>query len=128
MIQKVTANRSLGLNREKFLSKMFHLLRQQQMNTSSADNDQPPNKPHFRYFKELVGNNLMSDVTFVFRPDNESVEIIKVEIRIPAHKVILGAISSVFRQMFFGLLAEKHEIAIDDILPNTFLEMLTYVK
>ena len=47
--------------------------------------------------------------------------------RIAAHKCMLVAASSVFHAMFFGELAEDKEVAIPDVEPEAFLNMLTWV-
>jgi len=46
---------------------------------------------------------------------------------ISAHKMILACGSSVFKAMFFGPLAEKNDVNIDDVSPNAFKKMLEYL-
>ncbi|KAL0871349.1 hypothetical protein ABMA27_005090 [Loxostege sticticalis] len=46
---------------------------------------------------------------------------------VSAHKVVLAAASPVFAAMFYGGMPEKGPIQIDDIEPDTFIEMLRYI-
>lgn len=46
--------------------------------------------------------------------------------RIPAHKILLVAGSTVFRTMFFGSLPEKGDIVIPDSTPNAFKQFLKW--
>lgn len=58
----------------------------------------------------LYNNELMSDVTFIVQNDNSNNRC-----RVPAHKFVLSASSSVFFAMFHGPIAEtRNEIVIAD--------------
>ena len=72
----------------------------------------------------LYNNELMSDVIFLVRNENASIHC-----RIPAHKFVLAASSSVFFAMFHGPIAEsKNEIEIADCENSEcLLEFLKFV-
>ena len=64
----------------------------------------------------MLNNGLLADVVFLVGPGSQ---------RIPAHKYMLAAGSSVFYAMFYGELAEnKKEITIPDVEPQAFRNML----
>ena len=68
----------------------------------------------------LFNNELLADVHF--KVGSRST------LRIPAHKLILATGSPVFYAMFYGGLAEdKKEVAIPDVEPQAFLNMLQWV-
>ncbi|KAK3737929.1 hypothetical protein RRG08_028553 [Elysia crispata] len=71
----------------------------------------------------LFNNSLMADVYFLVGEEGN-------QKRIPSHKYILGAGSSVFCAMLYGGLAEQvkvMEIAIPDVEPTAFLNLLRYL-
>ncbi|GFN82914.1 BTB/POZ domain-containing protein 6 [Plakobranchus ocellatus] len=71
----------------------------------------------------LFDNPLMADVYFLVGGEGN-------QKRIPSHKYILGAGSSVFCAMLYGGLAEQvkiMEIAIPDVEPTAFLNLLRYL-
>ena len=66
----------------------------------------------------MMNNELIADVHFIVGSDSA-------QRRIPAHKYILVTGSSVFFAMFYGGLAEeKKEVAIPDVEPQAFLNIL----
>ena len=68
----------------------------------------------------LFNNTLMADVYFLVGEEGN-------QKRIPSHKYVLGAGSSVFCAMLYGGLAEQvkvMEIAIPDVEPAAFLNLL----
>lgn len=66
----------------------------------------------------LVANELWSDITFYIEQD---------DIRIPAHRVILAAGSSVFEKIAFGTMCETGEVQISDIGADAFKEVIRYL-
>ena len=81
--------------------------------------------------KKLLLNDHMSDVTFYvgFIENTEEQKSISLDRlrRVPAHKFILAASSSVFDAMFFGLLAaevDQKAIKVLDVEPEAFIAML----
>ena len=65
----------------------------------------------------MLNHGLLSDVFFNVGPGSS--------LRIPAHKYMLAAGSSVFFAMFYGELAvEKNEIDIPDMEPQAFRNLL----
>lgn len=82
--------------------------------------------------KKLFLNERMSDVTFYVglvedAEEQKSISLNRLN-RIPAHKTILGASSSVFEKMFFGPMAKQQpnqsEVKVLDMEPETFITML----
>ena len=68
----------------------------------------------------MLNNGLLADVVFLVGSGSPQ--------RIPAHKYMLAAGSSVFYAMFYGELAEnKKEITIPDVEPQAFRNMLKWV-
>lgn len=67
--------------------------------------------------RSLYLNDEMSDVNFIFNIDGE------IE-RVPVHKLILSAKSSVFKAMFFGALKEQNDVEIVDADIRAFKEFL----
>lgn len=70
----------------------------------------------------MYGNELLSDVCFVFGPQDTC------QVKITAHKFILVTASQAFYAMLCGPLAEKGEIKIPDIEPDVFRTMLKFVN
>ena len=69
----------------------------------------------------MLRTGLLADVCFIVGSE-------PVPRRIPAHKYMLAAGSPVFYAMFYGALAEdKKEIAIPDVEPQAFLNLLKWV-
>lgn len=66
----------------------------------------------------LVANELWSDIVFYIEQD---------DIRIPAHRVILAAGSSVFEKIAFGTMCETGEVQISDIGADAFKEVIRYL-
>lgn len=71
----------------------------------------------------MFRNELMSDVCFVVGAKQNAYQV-----KIPAHKFILATASPVFFAMLQGPMAEKGEIEIVDIDPDSFLAMLKFVN
>lgn len=69
----------------------------------------------------LYLNEEFADVNFVFKTEGEG-DVVKV----PANKAILGALSPVFRAMFFGELKEKGDVDIVDATADGFKEFLQF--
>lgn len=67
--------------------------------------------------KQLLINGQWTDCTFFVGPKSEQT-IIK------GHKLILAIASPVFEAMFYGSMAEKNEINIDDVKPDAFNALL----
>ncbi|XP_055301252.1 BTB/POZ domain-containing protein 6-B-like [Sitodiplosis mosellana] len=68
---------------------------------------------------KLYLNEKFADVHFVFDVDGEIQKI-------PANKLILAVLSSVFEAMFFGSLPESKEVKIVDASPGAFKEFLQF--
>lgn len=68
--------------------------------------------------EDLYLNAGSGDVNFVFKNDDN--------LKIPAHKSILSAVSPVFNAMFFGGLKEEGDIDIVDATPAAFKEFLQF--
>ena len=70
----------------------------------------------------LFNNSLMSDIAFVLTdPDG-------IQVRVPAHKLVLAISSPVFEAMFYGELAEKRrEIELPDTERPYLLEFLRFL-
>ena len=85
---------------------------------STLDNDWQASMSGVRERQAVMLNNgLLADVVFLVGPGSPQ--------RIPAHKYMVAAGSSVFYAMFYGGLAEiKKEIAIPDVEPQAFRNML----
>ena len=69
----------------------------------------------------MLDKAFLADVYFVVGSEPS-------QCRIPAHKNMLAAGSSVFYAMFCGALAGDEEIAIPDVEPEAFLNLLKWVK
>lgn len=61
-----------------------------------------------------------ADVHFLFGSDNPFRK------RIPAHKILLAAVSDVFKAMFFGSLKEKGDVYVDDVSAAAFEVFLQF--
>ena len=73
-------------------------------------------------------NDLLSDVSLVFRSSSDDGEPKKSKMAIPAHKVVLSICSPVFFSMFCGELAEKSDsVDLPDCEYEGVLEMLRYM-
>ena len=68
----------------------------------------------------MLNNDLLADVYFIVGSGST-------QRRIPAHKYILVTGSSVFHAMFCGGLPEEKEVAIPDVEPQAFLNLLKWV-
>lgn len=68
---------------------------------------------------ELYLKDDLSDVSFVFTQNGKPETL-------PAHKLVLGAGSPVFKAMFFGLLKEKDVVEIVDAQIDEFREFLQF--
>ena len=68
----------------------------------------------------MLNNDLLADVYFIVGSGST-------KRRIPAHKYILVTGSSVFHAMFCGGLPEEKEVAIPDVEPQAFLNLLKWV-
>lgn len=81
-------------------------------------------------YKSLYESKEMSDIQFLFQcegePNSQGQKKKKIEHRILAHKLILASQSPVFKAMFYGPLAEKDEIIINDVPLEVFDSMLRY--
>lgn len=68
--------------------------------------------------ESLYLNTKLADIYFIFKDDD----------RIPAHKLILSAVSPVFEAEFFGSMPEKDEVKISDkgIDADSFREFLQF--
>lgn len=81
--------------------------------------------------KKLLLNDHLSDVTFFVgliedADEQKSISLDRLR-RIPSHKLILAASSSVFEAMFFGPLAkvsDQSEVKVLDMEPEAFIAML----
>ena len=72
---------------------------------NKMDHDQVAKKSHLDYFKDLNGNQSMSDVTFLCQYVADQIQKFK-QTHLP-HRVILEIVSPVFKAMLFGSLAER---------------------
>ena len=68
----------------------------------------------------MLNNDLLADVYFIVGSGST-------QRRIAAHKYILVTGSSVFHAMFCGGLPEEKEVAIPDVEPQAFLNLLRWV-
>lgn len=68
--------------------------------------------------KFLFNNDVMSDCSFLIKLEN---------IKIPAHKYILGGSSTVFYDYFYNMKADFNEITVDDISVENFLIFLKFL-
>lgn len=72
----------------------------------------------FQKFIDVIMTK-MTDVSFVFEEDDET-------IKIPAHKDVLAASSPIFQQMFNGPYKKRVNVKIDDVSPAAFKEFLLF--
>lgn len=70
--------------------------------------------------KSLYSNEINADVNFVFNWSTEN------EVKLPAHKILLSAISPVFQSIFYGSSIESNEIRISDASAEAFKQFLQY--
>ena len=94
----------------------------------NQSNDRTQLGPDWHIFKRslqernavMLNNELFADVYFLVGSGS-------IQSRIPAHKYILVTGSSVFYTMFCGGLPEGKEVAIPDVEPQAFLNLLKWV-
>ena len=76
----------------------------------------------------MFNNDLLSDVSLVFRSSSDDSDVRKSKMAIPAHKIVLSICSPVFFAMFNGELSEKSDsIDLPDCEYEGVLEMLRYM-
>lgn len=87
------------------------------------------NKTAVQNFSAFYQCEDTADMYFVFpklKKERKSDDKMVPETRIPAHKIILAANSSVFHRMFYGEMKETGDIAIIDATPYVFGVFLQY--
>lgn len=74
--------------------------------------------------KLYLNDTTTSDVYFMFySSDSDGNETVD---RLPAHRIILAAASSVFHQMFYGDLRKENDVLISDTTKDAFAEFLQF--